>query len=66
MNEYFRKSDSQNAAIQRLLERQGYYDGSIDGVMGPQSRRAIRNYQTDRGMTSDGIITAGLLRLLGL
>jgi len=66
MNEYFRSSDSQNAAIQRLLERQGYYNGSIDGVMGPQSRRAIQNYQRDRGITSDGIITSSLLRLLGL
>jgi peptidoglycan hydrolase-like protein with peptidoglycan-binding domain len=35
--------------LQRRLARAGYYDGAIDGIMGPATRRAIRAYQRDRG-----------------
>jgi peptidoglycan hydrolase-like protein with peptidoglycan-binding domain len=35
--------------LQRRLARGGYYDGAIDGIMGPATRRAIRAYERDRG-----------------
>jgi hypothetical protein len=35
--------------LQRRLAHAGYYHGSIDGIMGPQTRRALRAYQRDRG-----------------
>jgi peptidoglycan lytic transglycosylase B len=47
--------------IQRHLAKAGYYDGEIDGKLGPASREAIRAYQSGRGMTADGF---GGLRLL--
>ncbi len=47
--------------IQRHLAKAGYYDGEIDGKLGPASRDAIRAYQNGRGMTADGF---GGLRLL--
>ncbi|MEQ1839986.1 MAG: peptidoglycan-binding protein [Verrucomicrobiales bacterium] len=56
----------QNASVQRALARHGYYNGSIDGVIGSQSRRAIANYQQDRGMRATGTITSDLLRSLGV
>jgi len=56
----------QNASVQRALARHGYYRGSIDGVIGSQSRRAIANYQQDRGMRATGTITSDLLRSLGV
>ena len=37
-------------ALQRQLARAGYYHGSIDGIMGPQTRRAMRAYQRDHNM----------------
>src|SRR5437762_6902348 len=37
------------AQVQRRLAQAGYYHGAIDGVMGPQTRRAIRAYERDRG-----------------
>ena len=40
-------SHSRVAELQRRLARAGYYHGSIDGVLGPQTRRAIRAYERD-------------------
>jgi Putative peptidoglycan binding domain len=40
---------SRVAQLQRRLARAGYYHGAIDGVMGPQTRRAIRAYERDHG-----------------
>jgi hypothetical protein len=37
-------------ALQRQLARAGYYHGSIDGIMGPQTRRAMRAYQRAHNM----------------
>lgn len=56
----------QNASVQSALARRGYYRGSIDGVIGSQSRRAIANYQQDRGLRATGTITQDLLRSLGI
>jgi hypothetical protein len=45
-------SRSRVAELQRRLARAGYYHGSIDGILGPQTRRAIRAYERDRGYAS--------------
>ena len=45
-------SRSRVAELQHRLARAGYYHGSIDGVLGPQTRRAIRTYERDRGYAS--------------
>lgn len=55
-----------NTAVQRELSRRGYYNGSIDGVIGPQSRRAIVRYQRDNALYQSGTISQSLLRSLGL
>ena len=46
---YGDSSRSRVAELQRRLSRAGYYRGSIDGVLGPQTRRAIRNYEREHG-----------------
>lgn len=61
---YVSSARGQNASVQRALAQHGYYRGSIDGVIGSQSRRAIANYQQDRGMRATGTITSDLLRSL--
>jgi Putative peptidoglycan binding domain len=40
---------SRVAEMQRRLAQAGYYHGSIDGIMGPRTRRAMRAYQRDHG-----------------
>ena len=42
--------------VQRRLARAGYYHGAIDGIMGPQTRRAIRAYERDHNMPAYGVI----------
>jgi hypothetical protein len=68
--EYFgRGSYSGNStalAVQSALARSGYYRGTIDGQIGPQTRQAIASYQQAHGLRVTGYITNSLLRSLGL
>lgn len=41
--------------IQVALKNAGYYYGNIDGKLGPVSRKAIREFQTDHDLKVDGI-----------
>ena len=42
------------ASTQALLTRLGYDPGPVDGVMGPRTSAANREYQLDRGLLADG------------
>ena len=59
-------ADSSVAAAQEELARQGYYRGEIDGILGPQTRRAISRYQSDHGERVTGDLTLNTLQALGL
>jgi hypothetical protein len=50
--QYDSPTRSKVAELQRRLARAGYYHGSIDGVLGPQTRRAIRAYARNHGYAS--------------
>ncbi|MGQ7791545.1 lytic murein transglycosylase [Faunimonas sp. B44] len=50
--------------LQKLLAEAGYYDGPIDGLIGPRSIAAIRAYQSEAGLTPDGHAGAVLLEAL--
>ncbi len=54
------------ASVQMALSRQGYYRGPVDGDLGPMSRRAIANYQADRGLRVTGYPNNSLFESLGL
>lgn len=54
------------AQLQQELARGGYYRGSIDGVIGNGTRRAIRAYERDNGLPVDGLIDQQLLETMGL
>lgn len=41
--------------IQNALKNAGYYDGPVDGKIGPKSRTAIMDFQKDMGLKMDGI-----------
>ncbi|MEI6427974.1 MAG: peptidoglycan-binding protein [Pseudanabaena sp. ELA607] len=41
--------------LQKLLTDRGFYDGAIDGVMGPKTRAAVVAAQKKYGLTADGV-----------
>ncbi len=49
------RGGSSVAQLQRRLARAGYYHGSIDGIMGPETRRAIRAYEGSRNQRDYGM-----------
>ena len=60
------RMNSDDARVQQALARLGYYQGSVDGRFGPQSMRAMNQYQQSQGQQATDAITALLLRSLGL
>lgn len=58
--------DATVAAVQRRLAQGGYYHGSIDGVIGPGTRTAVRAFERNNGLPVDGVIDPQLLRTMGL
>lgn len=42
----FQFSDNQVRSVQAALRRLGIYSGQVDGILGPDTRRAISDYQT--------------------
>ena len=49
-------------SLQRALEARGFYDGPIDGIVGPKTREAVKAYQKG----SSEILTIESARKLGL
>ena len=41
--------------LQELLKGKGYYKGSVDGIFGNKTLAAVKAFQTDRGLSVDGI-----------
>jgi peptidoglycan hydrolase-like protein with peptidoglycan-binding domain len=42
--------------IQQALKNAGFYQGSVDGKLGPQTRSAIREFQRVHGLADDGVV----------
>ncbi|MBU1912234.1 MAG: peptidoglycan-binding protein [Candidatus Omnitrophica bacterium] len=40
--------------IQQALKNAGLYEGKIDGILGPMTREAIKSFQSQNGLKSDG------------
>ncbi len=45
----------QVSSLQELLSKRGFYNGAVDGIMGPQTRTAIVAAQKNYGLVTDGI-----------
>jgi len=48
------------------LIQQGYYNGHVNDRLGPHTRQAISNYESDKGLEVNGRIDGPLLASLGL
>ncbi len=42
--------------LQKKLKQWGYYDGSVDGVFGAGTEKAVQYFQRKNGLTADGIV----------
>ena len=51
----------ERAELQQLLARRGYDVGTPDGLLGPRSRLAIRNFQASVGLIPDGFASSSVL-----
>lgn len=40
--------------IQQALKNAGLYEGKIDGISGPGTRKAVESFQSKNGLKSDG------------
>jgi hypothetical protein len=54
------------ANVQAALQQQGYYQGEVDGLLGPITRNAIANYQRDHGLYTTSTIDEPTLQSLGM
>ncbi len=52
--------------VQQALNAAGYNCGTPDGVAGANTTTAINNYETDHGLTVNGVVTEQLLESLGI
>jgi peptidoglycan hydrolase-like protein with peptidoglycan-binding domain len=43
------------ADLQRALKSRGYDCGAVDGIMGSRTREAVMRFQSDQGLSVDGI-----------
>ena len=47
-------SDARNKDIQKALKNAGFYTGSVDGKLGPKTKKAIEEFQSSKGLKADG------------
>jgi Putative peptidoglycan binding domain len=54
------------ANVQSALQQAGYYQGDVDGVLGPQTRAALAEYQSAQGLEPTGAVDEPTLSSLGM
>jgi hypothetical protein len=54
------------ANVQTALQQQGYYQGEVDGLIGPLTREAIAGYQRGHGLYETSSIDQPTLESLGM
>lgn len=52
--------------IQTVLKDRELYEGNIDGIYGPQTEKAVIQFQKQMGLTPDGIVGPKTLSAMGL
>ena len=54
------------ADVQSELQEMGYYQGEVDGLLGPLTREALTSYQADQGLQVTAVIDEPTLDSLGM
>jgi len=54
-------SRTEKLELQERLTAMGFDTGGIDGLIGPNSRAAVRRFQESRGLVPDGYVSGALL-----
>ena len=52
--------------VQRRLRLWGYYSGSVDGVFGAGTKKAVIAFQKKNGLTADGVVGKSTYKALGM
>lgn len=52
--------------VQRRLKLWGYYNGSVDGVFGAGTKKAVMAFQKKNGLTADGVVGKSTYKALGM
>ncbi|MEG0692862.1 MAG: spore cortex-lytic enzyme [Oscillospiraceae bacterium] len=53
-------------AIQEKLKERGIYKGSVDGIFGAETQKAVKTFQKQQGLAQDGIAGPATLKKLGV
>jgi len=59
-------ADARVREAQRVLQERGYYRGPLDGLMTPETRRAVWNFQMAQGFRLSGRLEPQTMDALGL
>jgi Putative peptidoglycan binding domain len=62
----FQFSDNEIRSVQAALRQLGIYSGQVDGILGPETRGAIEDYQVKNKLPVTGQPDRGLNALLGI
>ena len=52
--------------LQKKLKQWGYYSGSVDGVFGSGTEKAVQYFQRKNGLAADGVVGAKTAAALGM
>ena len=53
-------------SAQQALNDQGYNAGTVDGIVGPRTQAAIREFQSDKGIQATGRLDSATIAALGV
>jgi len=63
---YWGSTGNKVSEVQSKLKQWGYYDGAIDGVYGPKTFEAVKNFQRKNGLKVDGVVGPQTAAAMGI